>query len=200
VGISLLFAAAFMTANVPAQADTPGKITVPVVGTFVLAECDGFDVIDEYTGVLTITEFYSQDGELERLTFQENSQDRIYNSVTGFSVSNKYTVNQTYYPTAGELYIRGVAHNITVPGYGIVYFDSGLGVYYIIDGSFILVKFAGNYQADTAPLCEAMEQMAFSSDDAHHRAGALYRLHLKIPVHPCMDDTQEVGFETVILI
>lgn len=157
-GIFLLLAAAVLTTNVRAKADSPAKITIPVAGTFILAECDGFDVIDEYTGVLTITEFYNRDGELERLTFQENSQDRIYNSVTGFYVSNKYTVNQTYYPDTSELYIRGVAYNITVPGYGIVYFDSGLGVYYIVDGEYIEIKFAGNYQADTAELCEAMDQ------------------------------------------
>jgi hypothetical protein len=154
----LVFAGIFAAGVTPALATSPERLTIPVAGSFVLAECEDFDVIDEYTGLLTITEFYNQDGELERLTFQENSQDRIYNSVTGFSVFNKYTVNQTYYAVTSELYIRGIAYNITVPGYGIVYFDSGLGVYYIEAGSYSLIKFAGNYQPDTTALCEAMDQ------------------------------------------
>ena len=154
----LLLTGIFLAAATPALAVAPEMFTIPVSGAFVVAECDGFEVIDEYTGTLTITEFYNRDGELERLTFQENSQDRIYNSVNGFSVTSKYTVNQTLYPDTSELYIRGVAYNITVPGYGIVYFDSGLGVYYIENGNYNLVKFAGNYQADTSALCEAMDQ------------------------------------------
>lgn len=156
--VVLLITGILFAAATPALAIAPEKFTIPVAGSFVLAECEGFDVIDEYSGTLTITEFYNQDGELERLTFQENSQDRIFNSVSGFSVTSKYTVNQTFYPDTSGLYIRGVAYNITVPGYGIVYFDSGLGVYYIENGNYNLVKFAGNYQADTAVLCEAMDQ------------------------------------------
>jgi hypothetical protein len=142
----------------PALATPPERLTIPTAGTFILAECDGFDVIDDYTGVLAITEFYDQDGDLVRLTFHENAHDRIYNSVTGFSVYNNYAVNQTYDPATSEIYIRGVAYNITVPGYGIVYFDSGLGVFYIEDGNYIEIKFAGNYRPDTASLCEAMDQ------------------------------------------
>lgn len=154
----LLLTGIFLAGATPALAASPEKLTIPVSGAYIVAECDGFNVIDEYTGLLTITEFYNQDGELERLTFQENSQDRIYNSVTGFSVTSKYTVNQTFYADTSELYIRGVAYNITVPGYGIVYFDSGLGVYYIDNGNYIEVKFAGNYRPDTEALCEAMDQ------------------------------------------
>lgn len=157
--VTVLFIAGIITAGAtPALATAPEKFTIPVAGSFVLAECVGFDVIDEYTGTLTITEFYNQDGELDRLTYQENSQDRIYNSVTGFSVANKYTVNQTYYPDTSELYIRGVAYNITVPGYGPVYFDSGLGLFYLGETGTIEIKFAGNYQPNTAALCEAMDQ------------------------------------------
>jgi hypothetical protein len=154
----LLLTGMLVAGTMPALAISPERLTIPVSGTYILAVCDGFEVIDEYTGLLTITEFYNQDGVLERLTFQENSQDRIYNSVTGFSVPSKYTVNQTYYPEISELYIRGVAYNITVPGYGPVEFDAGLGVYSIENGNYTETKFAGNYLSDTEALCEAMDQ------------------------------------------
>jgi hypothetical protein len=154
----LLFAGIVLLKPGLAQATPPVSFTTPTAGTFVLAQCDGFEVIDEYTGRLTVTEFYDQNGALVRLTFQENAKDRVYNSVTGFSIDNNYAVNQTYYPSSSEIYIRGVAFNLTVPGYGIVYFDSGLGVYYISSGNYTEIKFSGNYRPDTAALCEAMDQ------------------------------------------
>jgi hypothetical protein len=156
--VALLLAAWYLVGIGVALAIPPERFTIPTSGTFVLAECDGFDVMDEFSGRLTVTEFYDQNGELVRLTFQQFDHDRIYNSVTGFSVSSRFVVNQTLYPDAGELYIRGLAFNITVPGYGIVFFDSGLGVFYNVEGQWVLVKFAGNYQPDTELLCAAMDQ------------------------------------------
>jgi hypothetical protein len=140
------------------QAKPPVRITIPTSGSFVLAECDGFDVMDEFSGRLTVTEFYNQNGDIVRIMFQQFDHDRIYNSVTGFSVSSRFVVNTTLYPDEDELYIRGLAYNITVPGYGIVMFDSGLGVFYNMEGRYVLVKFAGNYQDDPALLCEAMDR------------------------------------------
>jgi hypothetical protein len=156
--VVLLISAVYLAQAGLALAVPPERITIETGGTFVLAECDGFDVVDEYSGRLTVTEFYDQNGELVRLTLQQFDHDRIYNSVTGFSVSSRFAFNQTVYPEEGEVYIRGLAFNITVPGYGIVFFDSGLGVFYNVDGQWVLVKFAGNYQPDTELLCEAMDQ------------------------------------------
>ena len=154
----LLFAALFLVGIGVVQARPPERITIPTSGSFVLAECDGFEVIDEFAGRATITQFYNQNGDLVRLMYQQFDHDRIYNSVTGFSVSSRFAVNQTIYPEEEEVYIRGIAYNITVPGYGIVMFDSGLGVFYNVDGQYVLVKFAGNYQDDPELLCEAMDQ------------------------------------------
>jgi hypothetical protein len=156
--VALSLAAWYLAGTRVALATPPQRITIETGGIFVLAECDGFDVMDEYNGRLTVTEFYEQNGELVRLTFQQFDHDRIYNSVTGFSVSSRFAVNQTLYPDEGELYIRGIAYNITVPSYGIVFVDSGLGVFYNVDGRWVLVKFAGNYHPDTELLCEAMDQ------------------------------------------
>lgn len=156
--VALVFAALHPAGAGIALATPPDRITIPTSGTFVLAECDGFEVRDEFSGRLTVTQFYNQNGELVRLTFQQFDHDRIYNSVTGFSVRSRFVVNQTLYPDEGELYVRGLAYNITVPGYGIVTFDSGLGVFYNVDDQWVLVKFAGNYRDDPELLCEAMNQ------------------------------------------
>lgn len=155
---ALLLATLYLAGAGPALAIPPERITIPTGGSFVLAECDGFEVIDEFEGRATITQFYNQNGELVRLMYQQFDHDRIYNSVTGFSVRSRFAVNQTIYPEEEEVYIRGIAYNITVPGYGIVMFDSGLGVFYNVEGQYVLVKFAGNYQDDPELLCEAMDQ------------------------------------------
>jgi hypothetical protein len=156
--VALLFATVYLVRAGSALAVPPEQRTIETSGSFVLAECDGFDVIDEYEGRTMVTQFYDQNGEIVRMMFQQFDHDRVYNSVTGFSVSNRFVVNQTIYPAEEEVYIRGLAYNITVPGYGIVMFDSGLGVFYYVDGEYILVKFAGNYQDDPGLLCEAMDQ------------------------------------------
>jgi hypothetical protein len=155
---AVLFAALFLMGVGVVQARPAERIIIPTSGSFVLAECDGFEVIDEFEGRAVITEHYNQNGELVKLMYQQFDHDRVYNSVTGFSVRNRFAVNQTIYPEEGEIYIRGIGYNITVPGYGIVMFDSGLGVYYNVEDQWVLVKFAGNYRDDPERLCAAMDR------------------------------------------
>lgn len=154
----LLLLALFATTVAPALATPPDRETVPLAGSFVLAECDGFNVIDEYSGWATLTYFYDDNGNLVRITYHGSTRDRIYNSVTGFAVYSNFAYNQALDPAINEYFIRGLAYNITVPGYGIVYFDSGLGIFVYEDGEFVELQFSGNYQADTGVLCEAMDQ------------------------------------------
>jgi hypothetical protein len=160
----LTFVAVFLTAVIllasaaPALATPPARFTVPIAGSFVLAQCDGFEVIDEYTGWFTRTDFYDSEGNVVRITGFVKTEDRIYNSETGFSANSTFAVMQTLDPEIVEYFIRGVAYNVTVPGYGIVFFDSGLGIFLLVDGAFVEVQFSGNYQADTTTLCEAMDQ------------------------------------------
>jgi hypothetical protein len=155
---ALLFASLSLMGIGVVQAKPPVRITIPTSGSFVLAECDGFDVIDEYAGRAIITVFYNQNGELVHLLFQQYDLERIYNSVTGFAVSSRFAVNTTINPFEGEAYIRGITLNITVPRYGIVMFDSSLGVFHNVDGTWTLVRFTGNNQAEIDLLCKAMDQ------------------------------------------
>lgn len=155
---ALLLIVVFLAGAMPALATPPERFTAQASGSFILAECDGFDVIDEYSGWFTITDFYDEHGDLERSAFHATMHDRIYNSATGFEVKNTYAFNQTFDPDTNEFFIRGLAYNVTVPDYGIVYFDAGLGIFVLVDGGFVEVKFSGNYQADTEILCEAMNQ------------------------------------------
>jgi hypothetical protein len=147
-----------LSAVTPALANPPDIVTVPISGSFVLAECDGFDVIDDYSGWATVKNFYDNDGNWLTSTRHVITFDRVYNSVTGFDVYYNYAVNQTFDPAINEYFIRGMAFNIIVPGYGIVYFDSGLGIFLFVDGQFVTVQFSGHYQADPDLLCEAMNQ------------------------------------------
>jgi hypothetical protein len=141
----------------PTLAAPPERFTSQDSGSYIVAECDGFDVIDEYSGWFTITDFYGENGDLQHSSFHATMHDRIYNSETGFEVKNTYAFNQAIDPDTNEFFIRGLAYNITVPGYGIVYFDAGLGIFALVDSEFVELKFSGNYQADTEILCEAMD-------------------------------------------
>ena len=147
-----------LAGTMPALATPPDMLTLQDSGSFIIAECDGFDVIDEYSGWFTIADFYDENGDLEQSVFHATMHDRIYNSVTSFEAKNTFAYNQAIDPDTNEFFIRGLAYNITVPGYSIVYFDAGLGIFVLENDGFVEVKFAGNYQADTDILCEAMDQ------------------------------------------
>jgi hypothetical protein len=155
--IGLLMIVTLLAGAMPTLAAPPERFTSQDSGSYIVAECDGFDVIDEYSGWFTITDFYGENGDLQHSSFHATMHDRIYNSETGFEVKNTYAFNQAIDPDTNEFFIRGLAYNITVPGYGIVYFDAGLGIFALVDSEFVELKFSGNYQADTEILCEAMD-------------------------------------------
>lgn len=158
-GVTVLVVIAILLVGaMPAFAEAPDRLTIPIAGSFLVAQCDGFNVIDTYSGSLTFRDFYDNDGNLVNSTLRINTNEQISNSVTGFSVPNTAAYSEAIDPSINEYFIRGLSFNITVPGYGIVYFDSGLGIFVLVDGEFVEVKFSGNYQANTALLCEAMNQ------------------------------------------
>ena len=152
--IVLLLIMIVLVGALPVLAIPPDRITQQTSGSFVLAECDGFDVIDDYQGMERLTFFYDQNGVLLYISYQANMHDWIYNSETGFGVRSTFAYNQKFYPDTNASFIRGAAYEITVPGYGPVYFDAGLG--FFVDGN--EVKFEGIYLADPDLLCEAMDQ------------------------------------------
>ena len=155
---TLMMIVVVLVGAMPAFATPPDRFTRPSAATFVLAECDGFDIINDRSDWVTFTDFYDNDGDLERSTLHATLHSRIYNSVTGFEVKNTLAFNQEVNPDQTEYFIRGVAYNITVPGYGIVHFDAGLGIFVVVDDEFVELKFAGNYVDDTDYFCEAMNQ------------------------------------------
>ena len=144
VSILILIAILFIGAT-PALAESPDRLTIPITGSFLVAQCDGFDVVDTYSGSLTFQDFYDNDGNLVKSTLRIDTNEQISNSVTGYSVHNTAAYNEAIDPADNEYFIRGLSFNITVPGYGIVYFDSGLGIFVLVDGEFVDVKFSGNY-------------------------------------------------------
>lgn len=87
-----------------------------------------------------------------------NTQDRIINSVTGFEAWTNFAINNRIDPGNNTLFIRGLVWNITVPHYGRVFFDAGLGLVLVVGDEFTLLRFAGLYDVDEARLCAAMDQ------------------------------------------
>jgi hypothetical protein len=145
----------FLITALPALADPPEFSTYELSGDFVLAECDGFDVIDEYAGTVHRTQFYDKGGELIRMKNHVDVWDRIYNSVTGYEVWSRWA-NTTFHDIpSGGYTIAGVGWNVTVPGAGAVWFDAGHCVYDPVTDE---ETCTGNEQYDPEPVCEAMDR------------------------------------------
>jgi hypothetical protein len=157
--VLIMLVIVMMAAAMPVYATSRhDRFTRPNTISFVLAQCDGFDVIQQRDGWVTFTDYYDNQGNLTNSRIHAISHESVYNSESGFEVKNTFAYNRDVSPDGTEYFIRGVANNITVPGYGIVFFDSGLGIFVVVDGDFVEVKFSGKYEADEALICEAMNQ------------------------------------------
>jgi hypothetical protein len=142
----------------PALATPPDRFTIQNSGSTILTQCDGFNVISDWTSTETFTYYYNQQGDLETITVHINGRDRVYNSETGFEVFGNFAANTTFDVATSQSFQRGLAYNISVPGYGIVYQVSGMVRIVFVEGVPVVVKSAGNIQLNTGLLCEAMDQ------------------------------------------
>ena len=121
-----------------------------------MAECDGFNVLDDFSGETTEYYRYDANGDLQQINYHASMQDRIYNSATGYEVSSMFVLNDRYDPENDVYYGQGVFNNITVPGYGLVRAHVG---HYIVDGDFTnFILEVGHQIFDNDLLCEAMNQ------------------------------------------
>lgn len=143
-----------LVAALPALAYPPEHLTYEIDDEFVLAACDGFDVVDEFSGTVYQTRFFDKDGNLTRYQNRVDVRDRIYNSVTGYEIWSVWH-NTTFHQTDGDYTIAGVGWNATVPGTGVAWFDAG---HCIHDDAVGYDVCTGNYTYDEAGLCDAMDQ------------------------------------------
>lgn len=157
----LLVVMSVMVMAIPVFAGPPEHISDHVVGEYTIAQCDGFDIIDAYDGDWRETIFFEKDGvTIHKTIYHATMHDRIYNSVTGYEVTNVFVYNETYYPDPDNpeddwYQARGHEFNITVPGYGVVLADMGNR---IKNADYEIIWSTGNFSEDTERICAAMDQ------------------------------------------
>ena len=154
---AILALAMLIITAVPVLAGPPEHETIPIdKDEFVLAVCDGFDVMDEYEGTRQRTTFFDQDGNIKKIVEHNKVRDRIYNSETGFEVHSRWanTVLWDSTRTNWEA-ITGLGWNVTVPGYGAVWFEAHHCTNDPDSGSIVC---HGKDLYDEDGLCEAMNQ------------------------------------------
>lgn len=151
---ALLALVLLLVTALPALAYPPERSEYPIEDAFTLAECDGFDVIDEFAGTVYQTRFYNGDGNLTSYKNRVRVRDRIYNSVTGYEVWSVWH-NTTFHETDGSYTIAGVGWNVTVPGAGAVWFDAGHCEY---DPDVGYQVCTGHAEYDEDVICAAMDR------------------------------------------
>jgi len=139
-----------------AFAASPTTVTYPLQGTALLAECDGFQVLDDYDIAIVQTTYYDNDGNRTMLNMKIDGTDTYRQSVTGqsFTMGSHFMVHNDY--QAGKFSAMGLQYHLMVPGIGQVLMDVGLLVYDPQVGDYLF--FAGPHQVatgDTAGLCTA---------------------------------------------
>ena len=128
-------------------------VTMPIDETNVLAECDGFQVLDYVTGELTVTVSFDADGKVEKFVTEIRGRHDIRNSATGEAVISRFHRRFMTDVDAGRTQIVGPAYHVTVPGHGAVLFETGL-----ISFENGTIKLAGRHDAmggDLHRLCPA---------------------------------------------
>lgn len=116
--------------NVSTQAASVDKVKFPVDQNFgVVGTCSGFDIIRHDAGVITLTTFYSADGEPRRLQIHWRLAHTWTNSVTGKSVTTPSVGNAVLDFETGHFGVAGSPFRLTIPREGIVIKDAGLIIF-----------------------------------------------------------------------
>ena len=160
--ILLLMTVAAMMAAMASSA----AATQPVVeedhraGTFVLADCGEFQVLDRFVLDGTLQLFYDKEGNLEKIVKVFSGTDTFINSKTGKEIPTTTIHNSVIYDPETELFaINGASFRVTVPGSGAVFLDVGR---IVTNEDLTNVTFqAGPHQfidGDVEGLCDALRE------------------------------------------
>ena len=154
---SLLVAALLALGAIsPTFATSPTTSSYVLHGTQQLADCGTFQVMDDYDGIVYVTNFYDNDGNLIKTHLAINATDTYRQSVTGQSITMPshfmVILDRRTMVESGN----GLQYHLMVPGLGHVLLDAGRAVYDYNVGAFVF--FAGLHQVatgDTSGLCAA---------------------------------------------
>jgi hypothetical protein len=147
-----------LTAAAPASADKPTITDRPIHGSYVLADCGDFQINSAYDGTLRRIITFDDEGNQIKRRSHISVFEILNNSDTGFSVQSVWQLTYVRHFESGTVMITGVGYNITIPGYGTVFFDAGRGLY--VSGEDAVEVGNINYQSQEAidALCEGMDQ------------------------------------------
>lgn len=99
---------------------------MPLDESYVVAECDGFQVLDHVSGELTVTGWTGKDGKLERIVTERRGRHDLRNSVKNVAVVSSFHQRFMTDVDAARTQIVGPAYHVTVPGHGSVLFETGV--------------------------------------------------------------------------
>jgi hypothetical protein len=123
-------------------------------------DCGTFEVWDDYELHWRGVEFYDDGGNVVRVVEHIWGVDRLYNPVTGTSVSGVFNNSEVVDLVNGRITENGSIFKIIVPGAGAVFIDVGK---FIIDFETGLEFLAGRhdfFDGDTAGLCAVLAEPA----------------------------------------
>jgi hypothetical protein len=126
-------------------------------GTFELADCGSFKVLDQFALDFTMRLFFDQEGMLVRIERQVSGTDTFVNSETGKAITANVRHAVHIDPAVAMGATTGILFRLTVPGSGAVFLQVGR---LVINRTGTVIDFqAGPSQfveGDVAGLCEAL--------------------------------------------
>ena len=91
-----------------------------------IGNCGNFLVLSEGSGTGKLTTYFDRDGVPSRLLFQGRYRGTLTNSVTGFQITDDPSVANIFVDLKTNTQANvGTFYNITLPGQGVVLFETG---------------------------------------------------------------------------
>lgn len=145
------------------------KGAVEASGSEVIGGCQGFDIQTDYNFRFMYVLHFDKNGELvrEKYQFKIIGESVYYNSTDlnkAVMGGPGEVVNVTIDPARGLLILRGLSYKVRIPGYGLIFAESGELVWHcddpFMDTGCVMVKNTGHNQLieqDIAALCDYLK-------------------------------------------
>ena len=91
-----------------------------------VGDCGNFLILSEGAGTGKLTTYFDHDGVPSRLLFQGRYRGTLTNSVTGFQITDDPSVANIFVDLTTNYQTNvGTFYNITLPGQGVILFETG---------------------------------------------------------------------------
>ena len=91
-----------------------------------VGDCGDFLILAEGSGTGKLTTYFDRNGDPSRLLFQGRYRGTLTNSVTGFQLTDDPSVANIFVDLTTDTQTNvGTFYNITLPGQGVVLFETG---------------------------------------------------------------------------